>query len=360
VTRSRVPLLAAPPPAAALLLGPLLPGLLLPGLLLPAPAAAATGAGPPTAVVALGDSAAAGDGAGDYEPGTRGEGGDWCHRSPHAYVHRTALAAASVNLACSGAEADDVAFGAPGHHTEGSQAQRLVGVAREHRVTAVVLQVGANDEVDLSGAGVACVRAHLDPVEPPCRETLGPLVAQRAAATARRVGAALADVRAAMARAGYRRDDYALVLASYAAPVTERMVPFPAVRGCPVGRADASWARAVLFPALSAALRGVAARDGARFLDLVRATEGFEACSRSPRSAERQRRLTVDPEVFVHGSPHEAVRHLAQESFHPTAAAHAEIGRCLGEFVRSGALRGACVTGADGRARVETGPRTAA
>ena len=337
---------------AAPLLAPLLPALLLAGPLPPAPAVDARAA----AVVALGDSAAAGDGAGDYEPGTRGEGGDWCHRSPHAYVHRTGLPGGSVNLACSGAEAADVGFGAPGHHTEGSQAARLGALAREHRVTTVLLQVGANDEIDLNGAGVACIRAHLDPVEPPCRATLGPLVADRAAATARRVSAALADVRAALAQAGYRRGDYAVVLASYAAPVTERMVRFAAARGCPWGRADAGWGRTALFPALAAALRGVAEHDGARFLDLVRATEGREACSRSPRGSEWQRRLTVDPEVFVHGSPHEAVRHLAQESFHPTAAAHAGIGRCVGEFVRSGAARGACVAGADGRVRVETGP----
>src|SRR4051812_26841508 len=56
----------------------------------------------PEAVVVLGDSAAAGDGADDYEPGTRGENDNWCHRSVHAYVHRTGLAPESVNLACSG------------------------------------------------------------------------------------------------------------------------------------------------------------------------------------------------------------------------------------------------------------------
>src|SRR5687768_4537390 len=51
--------------------------------LLAAPANA--GAQQSTAVVVLGDSAASGDGAGDYEPGTRGEGDNWCHRSEHAY-----------------------------------------------------------------------------------------------------------------------------------------------------------------------------------------------------------------------------------------------------------------------------------
>ena len=309
----------------------------------------------PTAIVALGDSAAAGDGAGDYEAGTRGEGGNWCHRSPHAYVHRTALAAESVNLACSGAESADVAFGAPGHYTEGSQAARLVEVARSHHVTTVVLQVGANDEADLTGIGIACIRAYLDPVEPPCRETVGPTVPDRMAATVPRVEAALGDVRAAMREAGYADGDYALVLASYAAPITENMVPLQAARGCPYSRADAAWGRTTLFPALAEALRGVAERGGARFLDLVRATEGYEACSRSPRSSEYQRRITVDPEAFVYGGLDAFGYHLAQESFHPNAAAHAEIGRCVGDFVRSAAAAGACVTGADGRNRVETG-----
>lgn len=342
VTRSRspllVPLIAVAGALAALLTSP-----------------AALAADRPTAVVALGDSAAAGDGAGDYDVGTRGEGGNWCHRSRHAYVHRTALAAESVNLACSGARSADVALGGGGRYGEGSQAARLEEVARRLRVTAVVLQVGANDEADLTGIGVACIRAYLDPVEPPCRETLGPGVPERMAATAPRVERALRDVRAVMRRAGYADSGYALVLASYAAPVTERMVALQAARGCPYSRADAGWGRTTLFPALADALRGVAERGGARFLDMVRATEGFEACSRSPRTTEYQRRITVDPEAFVHGGSGAVGYHLAQESFHPNAAAHAEIGRCVGEFVRSGARRGACVTGADGRDRVETG-----
>jgi lysophospholipase L1-like esterase len=338
-SRALVPLLAAVGALAALLTAP----------------ATALAAERPTAVVALGDSAVAGDGAGDYEAGTRGEGGNWCHRSPHAYVHRTALAAESVNLGCSGAESADVAFGGGPHYTEGSQAARLMEVAQRYRVTTVLLQVGANDEADLTGIGIACIRAYLDPTEPPCRETLGPGVAERMAATAPRVEAALGDVRAAMRRAGYADGDYALVLASYASPVTERMVPLQAARGCPYSRADAGWGRTTLFPALSEALRGVAERGGARFLDLVRATEGYEACSRSPRSAEYQRRITVDPEAFVYGGLDAVGYHLAQESFHPNAAAHAEIGRCVGEFVRSGEAQGSCVTGADGRNRLETG-----
>jgi hypothetical protein len=97
----------------------------------------------------------------------------------------------------------------------------------------------------------------------------------------------------------------------------------------------------------------VAADVGARFLDLTRATEGREACSRAWPGQEWQRRLTVDPEAFVHGGSAAVGYHLAQESFHPKAAAHRQVGRCLGEFVRSGHAGAACVPGADGRLHLE-------
>jgi lysophospholipase L1-like esterase len=302
----------------------------------------------PTAVVALGDSAAAGDGAGDYVAGTRGEGGNWCHRSPHAYVHVSGLAAESVNLACSGAEAADVAFGSPTHYTEGSQAERLADVALRYRVTAVTLQVGANDDPELIGTLTACIRTFVDPRQPPCRETIGPSWPARLAAMAPKVEAAVRDVRAAMRRAGYADSEYAFVLASYASPITEHMVAGFA-RGCPYSRADAAWGRTVALPELSTALRGVAERSGVRFLDLSRASEGYEACARLDASQEWQRRLTVDPRQLAHGGLGVAARHVAQESFHPTARGHAEMGRCLGEFVRSAADSGACLVGRDGQ-----------
>ena len=48
-----------------------------------------------------------------------------------------------------------------------------------------------------------------------------------------KVAAAIADVRAAMRRAGYADTGYTLVLASYASPFTERMIGVPAAQGCP-------------------------------------------------------------------------------------------------------------------------------
>jgi hypothetical protein len=134
------------------------------------------------------------------------------------------------------------------------------------------------------------------------------------------------------------------------------MLPLQAAAGCPYSRADAGWGRTALFPALSAALRGVAERTGARFLDMARATEGYEACSKPLQAQEWHRRITVDPQALVYGGLDAIGYHLAQESFHPTAVAHAEMGRCVGEFVRSASDAAACVAGADGRAHLEPAP----
>ena len=310
----------------------------------------------PTTVVALGDSAASGEGAGDYEPGTRGEAGNWCHRSAHAYVHRLGVTDGSVNLACSGARAADVARGGGGRYGEGSQAQRLGVLAGQVRVTAVVLQVGGNDDPALVPTGIACIRAFLDPAVPGCRDTVGPQWPARLAAMAPKVEAAVADVRAAMRGAGYTDTDYTLVLASYAAPWTERMIGVPAAQGCPYSRPDAAWARTVAFPQLSQTLRRVAADAGVRFLDLSRATEGREACSRVLADEEWQRRLTVDPNALVYGGLDAFGIHLAQESFHPSAAGHAELGRCVGEFLRAGDPTAACRVGADGHLHATAAP----
>jgi hypothetical protein len=211
------------------------------------------------------------------------------------------------------------------------------------------VQLGANDDPALGTTGVACVRAFLDPPGPGCRETVGAQWPARLAAMAPEVETALRDVRTVLRDAG--QADAAVVLLSYAAPVTEQ-AGFPALRGCPLRRDDAGWARTVAFPELSRALGAVAARSGVRFLALDRAAEGHEACSRPTSADEWQRRLTVDPRALVHGGLDEGGRHLAQESFHPSAAGHAELARCAGQFVRGADPAAACRVGADGHLRV--------
>src|SRR5690606_41270712 len=84
-------------------------------------------------------------------------------------------------------------------------------------------------------------------------------------------------------------------------------------------------------------------QTGTRFLDLSRATEGREACNRSV-SSHWQRALTVAVRDVVYGIG----GHLVQESFHPNARGHAQMGRCLGEFAVSGAASAVCRVGGDG------------
>lgn len=331
------------------LLGTVLSALMVGALAVAAPPGAVADTRP-TAVVSLGDSAISGEGAGSYEAGTRGENGDWCHRSTNALIHRTQLAERTINLACSGADAANVSLADTVHYTEGSQARRLIDVARTYRVTAVVVQVGANDEPAFADTVLNCVEAWLNPFGSSCSSWLRGQWPQRLAAMAPRVERAVLDVRSAMRQAGYADTSYAFVLTSYASPITERMDPIlHGPQGCPFRLADAQWGRTEAVPQLSAALRGVASRTGVRFLDFARATEGREACSNGgDSSTEWQNRITVDPWAWVYGGLDAVGMHMAQESFHPNARGHAQLGRCVTEFVSSGASTATCLRGTDG------------
>ena len=132
------------------------------------PAAAAPGTGP-TAVVALGDSAISGEGAGAYEPGTNGPGGDFCHRSTRALIQQTAIPGiqSRISLACSGAASSDVRINGTAQYTEPSQADRLRAVARDNDVKMIVLQIGANDDPQFAGTVLSCVEAWANPFGPP-------------------------------------------------------------------------------------------------------------------------------------------------------------------------------------------------
>ena len=168
--------------------------LLTAGLLVAAgsasPAAAAPGSGP-TAVVALGDSAISGEGAGAYEPGTDGAGGDFCHRSTRALIQQTAIPGIQnrISLACSGAASSDVRINGTSHYTEPSQADRLRAVARDNDVKMIVLQIGANDDPQFADTVLSCVQAWANPFGPACSTALASQWPARVAAMAPKVEA---------------------------------------------------------------------------------------------------------------------------------------------------------------------------
>ncbi|MQA15256.1 MAG: hypothetical protein GEV09_14130 [Pseudonocardiaceae bacterium] len=303
----------------------------------------------PRAVVGLGDSTIAGEGAGDYAPGTRGADGNFCHRSADSLIYQLELPGVTerINLACSGAHADDIGF-ARFQRTPGSaQAARLREVALRYRVQAVVVAIGANDDPRFADTMLRCIQAWARRSDPPCSAALAPQWPQRLDAMAPKVAGALADIRAAMRRAGYADGEYTLVLQSYPSPLTENIDPsLQDLSGCPFRTEDLAWVRTRAVPQLSAALREVAEAAGARFLDLSRAAAGHEACS-WPAAPSREwiNRLRVDFELLRR----EETGHRAlAESFHPNALGYSRIAGCLGEFLRGSRREAACVLGADG------------
>jgi lysophospholipase L1-like esterase len=319
------------------------------------PASAAPGAGP-TAVVALGDSAISGEGAGAYEPGTDGPGGDFCHRSTRALIQETTIPGIErrISLACSGAASSDVRIGGTTHYTEPSQADRLRAIARDNDVKMIVLQIGANDDPQFADTVLSCVEAWANPFGPACSTALSAQWPARVAAMAPKVEAVVTDLRTVMREAGYADSSYQFVLQSYASPFTENMNSIThAFEGCPIRLSDARFSRTQAVGQLSAALRGVAARTGVRFLDLARATEGHEACTKSVSAAGRWiTPLTVDASTLLHSVD---PSHIVQQSFHPNASGHAELGGCLTEFYADGLQEGSCLAGADGNLHAVAG-----
>lgn len=314
----------------------------------------------PSAIVALGDSAISGEGAGEYEAGTD-VAGNFCHRSAGALIHRTGLDVdLSVNLACSGAKTANVVRGGEPRFGEAPQVERLAELARDYDVEVVVLQVGANDEIDFSGTVVGCIVRFTLPFLAGCRDTIGPDWADRVAVAAARVELVVADLRAAMADAGYDQGDYDLVLQSYASPVTEAVASSSwwgrLTDGCPFQRGDLAWGRTMAVPGIAAGMAATAERTGTRFLDLARATEGREACSGAVQADER---WVVPVDIEIDQLRNGFGTNVVQESFHPNAAGHAAIGACLGQFVRSGMVTGACLLGPDGQLH-PVDPQTAA
>jgi hypothetical protein len=302
----------------------------------------------PRVLVALGDSTMSGEGAGDYEPGTNGEKSDWCHRSRDASIHQTGLAniAMTISLACSGAATAQVGLGEVKQYTEPSQAGRLAVVARQNRVVAVAVAVGANDEPAFSHTLNDCVEAYFDSGKPSCNSAVGSDWQRRITTMTPKVTKVLTDIKKVMAAAGYSDSDYQLVLQSYAAPVTPNVIEgLQDLSGCPFRTEDLHWVKDAAVPTMTAGLRRAAQDGGARFLDLARAGTGHEACSSQDPSKEWFRRLAVH---WTDLRAQERATHALQESFHPNAIGYGQIGRCLGEFIEAPERSATCLSGADG------------
>ncbi|GAB3292922.1 GDSL-type esterase/lipase family protein [Parasphingorhabdus pacifica] len=303
----------------------------------------------PPAVVTLGDSTMSGEGGGDYEPGTNGANGNWCHRSAAAPVHQMRLPpdVTPINLACSGARAEHVGS-QPSDFPEEPQALQLAELTESYRITAVVVQVGANDDPAFIDAVNRCVNAWANRSPEGCVSTLRSAWPERVEQMTPKVIAALQDVREVMDRAGYTREGYSLIVQSYPSPVGPGIPPeLQNLSGCPFLTRDLEWIRDIGVIQLSDGLREAAEAVDARFLDLSRAGRGHEACT-AGTGAPRQEwftRLTVDWESLQNEY---RAPHAMQESFHANATGYAHMGRCMGEFLTSRETYAACLPDGSG------------
>ena len=307
------------------------------------------GTGPLT-IVSMGDSTLSGEGAGNYTAETNGKNGNWCHRSPYATVHQTNLpkVTAEVNLACSGAPSEQVALGDVKQYTERSQAEQLAEVIDDgHRVVAIVVAVGANDDPQFSHMIDRCFEAWLYPEKPPCSEQLGPDLDERVEAMIPQVVDALEDIKLVLERAGYKPGDTEIVLQSYASPLSPDIPEsLRNLNGCPFRTQDMRWMKYEAVTALSDGLRKAATKADVRFLDLSHAGYGHEACAGgADPSSEWFRRLTVQWSDLTEV---DRASHAIQESFHPNRRGYAQFGRCLTEFFAMREDTGACIVGDDG------------
>ncbi|MEU4804293.1 GDSL-type esterase/lipase family protein [Actinosynnema sp. NPDC023587] len=304
----------------------------------------------PAALVALGDSTMSGEGAGSYEPGTDGENDNWCHRSTKASVHRTKVAGVEkvFNLACSGSSSEQVGLTDGTNNTEISQARQLARIAREYRVTTVVVATGANDDPKFGDVLGACLRAWFERAD--CATGLAQQWRERVDRMVPKVRQALRDIRQVLHDEGYTPLSYTLVVQSYAAPVGPDL-PFDLqnLAGCPLRTDDLQWVRDEAVGELAAGLREAASSVGARFLDLSRAGADHEACA-GGKNPEREwfTRLMVD---FDGLRDEVRARHALQESFHPNARGHEQFGRCMTEFLGTSARVASCVADRDGNLR---------
>ncbi|HST85132.1 MAG TPA: hypothetical protein VLL08_25560, partial [Kineosporiaceae bacterium] len=265
--------------------------------------------GRPSAIVSLGDSYMAGEGGrwkGNSADAAAGHQGtdrgsqvygytdiNGCHRSDVAEIISAGLPVRkTINLACAGAQTVNVlreSVGGVDFKGEAPQNDQLATVAKNNDVKLIVLSIGGND-FGFSKIVTGCVAAFLQNTKP-CKSKEASILAGLPKVTAA-VTATLADVRATMATAGYKPEEYRLVLQSYPsfAPSKSRYVGTAAddrakTGGCPFLDTDVSWARKVLLPALTDGLAGVAKQTGTQFLDLRDAFQGHEPCAASAKQS---------------------------------------------------------------------------
>ncbi|MFD5922133.1 GDSL-type esterase/lipase family protein [Kitasatospora sp. NPDC058201] len=264
-----------------------------------------------------------------------------CDRSDVAEVRSApTVAQVQINLACSGAVAENVFRAAAGGRSfkgEAPQADQLAAVAKQYSVKLVTLSIGGND-LGFADVIETCVADYLVWYSY-CHDDQQSEVDARMPAAMAGVGKAVDEIRTVMAAAGYGSGDYRIVLQSYPSPIPRAAeIRYPEsgwsrsdTGGCPLWNGDADWARDSLVPQISRSLAGVAAAKGVQFLDLADTLQGREVCSKATRQAtstSAPSATTSEWARFLDGGLNTSQGAL-QESLHPNYYGQLALGRCL-------------------------------
>ena len=273
-----------------------------------------------------------------------------CHRSDTAAIETlTTDFERRINLACSGAIARDISRPAERGPASGlpSQADRLESVASHHRVSMVLLAIGAND-IGFSDLVADCAEAWFAARPGGCRRPGGVSLSAGLASLRRQVGNAVVSVVSAMTRSGYSREEWDFVVHGYASPLPRSdgfRYPENSVRrllpgGCPFTDADADWSDSVLVSTLNRELRRIAEARGARFLDLSHAFDGHRVCEQGSELVGSDGPSGRSAEWFRFLVP--CCGLAKRESLHPNAYGQRAIGTCLDEFITKGSGGWSC------------------
>lgn len=266
---------------------------------------------------------------------------DACNRSDSAEVNSAPGHDRRLNLACSGATSTAILFpehGGSPFKGEPSQARQLQDAVTGHPVRAVVVSIGGND-LGFEDVITSCATNFVKPWgAAPCAPDEGPKVRDRLPAMRAAAVKALADVTTAMDRAGHRKGSYRLILQSYPSPLPDgARIRYPGngydrltQGGCPFFDEDLTWAHSTLVPEISTALARAAHTAGAEFLDLSRAFDGREVCSKTTVQAGPGHKPSGSTSEWVRFITSGAGQGQRQESLHPNYYGQHALGACLG------------------------------
>jgi hypothetical protein len=304
-----------------------------------------------------------------------------CHRSTAAEIH-IGGGIQSANLACSGAETSTYTS-SDGYFKPGldfysaagkvGQALALQQFAATHNVKMIQVSIGGNN-FGFAGIVQQCVQDFLlSPSWWPdyCYDdssVASNFTAANVTTQTNAIKTAIANVKTAMANAGYSTSQYTIVMQTYPSPMpsgsgirySQSGYSRQNTGGCGFWNVDANWANGTALPTINNAVKNAAAASGAnvKVMDLAAAFNGRRLCETGVGLLE-EKGLTswtastaVDQTEWV-----EQIRtvstvfgpYFVQESFHPNWWGEKAIRNCVRQAWNSGSPRGGTCTRGTGK-----------